>query len=64
MKKSKDLNHSIENEDCAQIRKQTRKKITEIKKFKKKFDDYSERKINMKNKNRFLKIEIVFLKLI
>ncbi|HCZ4329100.1 TPA: IS5/IS1182 family transposase, partial [Staphylococcus aureus] len=42
-KEIEDLNHSIENEDCAQIRKQTRKKRTEIKKFKKKFDDYSER---------------------
>ena len=48
-KEIEDLNHSIENEDCAQIRKQTCKR-TEIKKFKKKFDDYSERKINMKNK--------------
>ncbi|AMO51620.1 Mobile element protein [Staphylococcus aureus subsp. aureus Tager 104] len=63
-KEIEDLNHSIENEDCTQIRKQTRKKRTEIKKFKKKFDDYSERKVNMKNKNRFLKIEIAFLKLI
>ncbi|HAR4351110.1 TPA: IS1182-like element ISSau3 family transposase, partial [Staphylococcus aureus] len=43
-KEIEDLNHSIQNEDCTQIRKQTRKKRTEIKKFKKKFDDYSERK--------------------
>ncbi len=63
-KEIEDLNHSIQNEDCTQIRKQTRKKRTEIKKFKKKFDDYSKEKVNMKNKNRFLKIEIAFLKLI
>ncbi len=43
-KEIEDLNHSIENENCTQIRKQTRKKRTEIKKFKNKFDDYSERK--------------------
>ncbi|EVW73938.1 IS1182 family transposase, partial [Staphylococcus aureus] len=49
------LNHSIENEDCAQIRKQTRKKITEIKKFKKKFDDYSERKNKYEEQKSILK---------
>ena len=32
-KEIEDLNHSIQNEDCTQIRKQTRKR-TEIKKFK------------------------------
>ncbi|MDS1192408.1 transposase, partial [Staphylococcus aureus] len=50
-----DLNHSIENEDCTQIRKQTRKKRTEIKKFKKKFDDYSERKSKYEEQKSILK---------
>ncbi|MVI97153.1 IS1182 family transposase, partial [Staphylococcus aureus] len=54
-KEIEDLNHSIENEDCAQIRKQTRKKITEIKKFKKKFDDYSERKNKYEEQKSILK---------
>ncbi|MVM61441.1 IS5/IS1182 family transposase, partial [Staphylococcus aureus] len=49
------LNHSIENEDSTQIRKQTRKKITEIKKFKKKFDDYSERKNKYEEQKSILK---------
>ena len=54
-KEIEDLNHSIENEDCAQIRKQTRKKRTEIKKFKKKFDDYSERKSKYEEQKSILK---------
>ncbi|MBG1380991.1 IS1182 family transposase [Staphylococcus aureus] len=54
-KEIEDLNHSIENEDCAQIRKQTRKKRTEIKKFKKKFDDYSERKNKYEEQKSILK---------
>lgn len=44
-----------EIEDCAQIRKQTRKKRTEIKKFKKKFDDYSERKNKYEEQKSILK---------
>ncbi|MDT3797005.1 IS1182-like element ISSau3 family transposase, partial [Staphylococcus aureus] len=54
-KEIEDLNHSIENEDCAQIRKQTRKKRTEIKKFKNKFDDYSERKSKYEEQKSILK---------
>ncbi|AGU54012.1 IS1272 transposase, putative [Staphylococcus aureus subsp. aureus 6850] len=54
-KEIEDLNHSIENEDCTQIRKQTRKKRTEIKKFKKKFDDYSERKSKYEEQKSILK---------
>ncbi len=54
-KEIEDLNHSIDNEDCAQIRKQTRKKRTEIKKFKKKFDDYSERKSKYEEQKSILK---------
>lgn len=42
-------------EDCTQIRKQTRKKRTEIKKFKKKFDDYSERKSKYEEQKSILK---------
>ncbi|PZJ53328.1 IS1182 family transposase [Staphylococcus aureus] len=49
------LNHSIENEDSTQIRKQTRKKITKIKKFKNKFDDYSERKNKYEEQKSILK---------
>ncbi|AVU12674.1 IS5/IS1182 family transposase [Staphylococcus aureus] len=44
-----------EIEDCTQIRKQTRKKRTEIKKFKKKFDDYSERKSKYEEQKSILK---------
>ncbi|MFV8028134.1 IS5/IS1182 family transposase, partial [Staphylococcus aureus] len=44
-----------ENEDSTQIRKQTRKKRTEIKKFKKKFDDYSERKRKYEEQKSILK---------
>ncbi|HDC5657930.1 TPA: IS5/IS1182 family transposase, partial [Staphylococcus aureus] len=54
-KEIEDLNHSIQNEDCTQIRKQTRKKRTEIKKFKKKFDDYSERKSKYEEQKSILK---------
>ncbi|MGO4092542.1 IS5/IS1182 family transposase, partial [Staphylococcus aureus] len=54
-KEIEDLNHSIENEDCAQIRKQTRKKRTGIKMFKKKFDDYSERKSKYEEQKSILK---------
>ncbi|SNV60504.1 transposase [Staphylococcus simiae] len=43
-KEIEDLNQQIENEIQPELRKQTRKKRTEIKKVKKKFDDYSERK--------------------
>ena len=50
-KEIEDLNHSIENEDCAQIRKQTRKKRTGIKKF----DDYSERKSKYEEQKSILK---------
>ena len=39
-------------------------KRTEIKKFKRNLMIIPKEKINMKNKNRFLKIEIAFLKLI
>ncbi|EVV14034.1 hypothetical protein U421_02551 [Staphylococcus aureus M74952] len=70
-KEIEDLNHSIENEDCAQIRKQTRKKITEIKKFKKKFDDYSERKNKyeeqksiLKDRNSFSKTDLIMMQLL
>ncbi|WP_258028420.1 IS1182 family transposase, partial [Staphylococcus aureus] len=54
-KEFEDLNHSIENEDCAQIRKQTRKKRTKIKKFKNKFDDYSEIKSKYEEQKSILK---------
>ncbi|MDR8574359.1 transposase, partial [Staphylococcus aureus] len=70
-KEIEDLNHSIENEDCAQIRKQTRKKITEINKFKKKFDDYSERKNKyeeqksiLKDRNSFSKTDLIMMQLL
>lgn len=63
-KEIEDLNHSIENEDCAQIRKQTRKKELRLRSSKINLMIIPKEKINMKNKNRFLKIEIVFLKLI
>lgn len=60
-----------EIEDCAQIRKQTRKKITEIKKFKKKFDDYSERKNKyeeqksiLKDRNSFSKTDLIMMQLL
>lgn len=58
------LNHSIENEDSTQIRKQTRKKELRLRSSKINLMIIPKEKINMKNKNRFLKIEIVFLKLI
>ncbi|SUK36241.1 transposase (fragment) [Staphylococcus aureus] len=63
-KEIEDLNHSIENEDCAQIRKQTRKKRTKIKKFKNKFDDYSERKSKYEEQKSILKDRNSFSKLI
>ncbi len=58
------LNHSIENEDSTQIRKQTRKKELRLRSSKINLMIIPKEKINMKNKNRFLKIEIAFLKLI
>ncbi|KMR12434.1 hypothetical protein EU73_12185 [Staphylococcus aureus] len=53
-----------EIEDCAQIRKQTRKKELRLRSSKINLMIIPKEKINMKNKNRFLKIEIAFLKLI
>ena len=63
-KEIEDLNHSIENEDCAQIRKQTRKKELRLRSSKINLMIILKEKVNMKSKNRFLKIEIAFQKLI
>lgn len=43
-KEVEDLNYRIDNEECTQLRKQTHHKRTRIKKYRKKFSHYSERK--------------------
>ena len=47
-KEIEDLNHYIEHEKYTRLRKQTRQKRTETKRYKKKFADYSERKYKYK----------------
>ncbi|CAC5949679.1 transposase [Staphylococcus aureus] len=63
-KEIEDLNHSIENENCTQIRKQTRKKELRLRSLKINLMIILREKVNMNSKNRFLKIEIAFQKLI
>ncbi|PKI09157.1 IS5/IS1182 family transposase [Staphylococcus shinii] len=53
-KEIEDLNHYIEHEKCTRLRKQTRQKRTEIKRYKKKFADYSERKYKYKKQKAIL----------
>jgi len=52
-KEIEDLNHYIEHEKCTRLRKQIRQKRTEIKRYKKKFADYSERKYKYKKQNSY-----------
>lgn len=54
-KEIEDLTHQIKHENCTKIRKQTRKKWTQIKKYKKKINDYSERKYKYETQKSILK---------
>lgn len=56
------LTQQINETDYSKIRKAKRKKRIEIKKFKKKFDDYSQRKYKYQYQKSILKIEIVTLR--
>ncbi|EHT75225.1 putative transposase [Staphylococcus aureus subsp. aureus CIG1267] len=62
-KEIEDLNNSIQNEDCTQIRKQTRKKELRLRSSKRNLMIIP-KKSKYEEQNRFLKIEIAFLKLI
>ncbi len=53
-KEIEDLNHYIEHEKSTRLRKQTRQKRTEIKRYKKKFAAYSERKYKYKTQKAIL----------
>ncbi len=54
-KEIEDLTHQINHEECTQLRKQTRQKRTKLKKYRKKFDDYSERKYKYQTQKSILK---------